>query len=170
MICYSKIDRFERKSDFYKGNKPKEIFTDSGEYIGLTYEYRVIDGIKSLVPTGKVNRQEIISSYGDAQDINNMICKFLSGDTSVMNPNSGAYGDFTNCPTTYAELFDHVQKCKNVFDSMPVGIKEKFDNSYESFWSQFGSDKFNDIFNEFNHIEVEKTEPIVESEVKVNAE
>lgn len=149
MIFATKISRFERKSDHKK--KIDDFYSCAGEPVGITYEYNFIDGIKTLVPSGEVDRQSIIDSYAVSQDINVMINKFLQGDSSVLNPSSGQYGDFTNCPSTYAELFDHVQKCKNVFDSMPAEIKEKFDNSYEVFWSQFGSERFDAIFKDFNN-------------------
>lgn len=127
-----------------------EFNSNPGERFSVTYEYDVIDGIKMLVPVGETDLQSAIDSYADAQDINNIIARFVNGDMSVLNPNKGTYGDFTDVPTTYAELFSRVQHCKNVFDKMPVDIRDKFDNSYEKFWSEFGSDKFNNVFDEFN--------------------
>lgn len=121
-----------------------------GEEFITTYEYDVVDGIKMLVPTGEHDIQSQIDSYKDSQDINNIIARFLNGDTSVINPVHGTYGDFSNVPTTYAELFSHVQKCENVFNNLPADIKERFDNSYSKFWSDFGSDSFNAIFDEYN--------------------
>lgn len=170
MIFATKITRFERKSDHKKNIE--EFSSCCGDPVGITYEYKYIDGIKLLVPSGEVDRQAFIDSYADSQDINVMINKFLQGDSSVLNPSSGQYGDFSNCPSTYAELFDHVQKCKNVFDSMPVEVKEKFDNSYEVFWTQFGSDRFDEIFKDFNNginSNIDAEIPVVpptESEVK----
>lgn len=170
MIYYSYIDRFERKIVSDKDKKIKEVYSVSGEPIGDTYEYKVIDGIKTLVPTGKVNRQEYIESFAEAQDINNIIKRFLDGDTDAINPQSGFYGDFTNYPRTYAELFDRLQQCENVFNSMPSEIKEKFDNSVEKFWSQFNTESFNKVFSEYNNEKID-VKPIdnKESEVK-NAE
>lgn len=151
MIFYTKFDRISRKSSDVK-KKVKDVFTDCGKDVGLTYAYKLVDGKKTLVPDGEVNRQEYIESFHEAQDINVMIAKFLNGDTSVLNPNTGIYGDFTDAPTTYAEIFDRVEQCKKVFDSMPAEIKAKFDNSYESFWSQFGDDYFNQVFDDFNNV------------------
>lgn len=149
MLYSSYIDRLERKLN--KKYKPSEdFFTCSGDSIQPTREYRVIDGIKQLVITGKHNMQDEIESYAESCDINVVINKFLNGDTSVLNPSAGTYGDFRDCPTTYAEMFDRVQLCKNVFDQMPVEIKEKFDNSSEKFWTSFGSSYFDDVFNEYN--------------------
>ena len=68
MIFYTYVDRFDRRVSDSK-NKPEEIFTNSGESIGITYEYRTKEGIKSLVPSGKVDRQEYIESFADDSDI-----------------------------------------------------------------------------------------------------
>lgn len=168
MIFYTYVDRFDRRISDSK-NKPEEIFSNHGEAIGITYEYRTKEGIKSLVPSGKVDRQEFIESFADDCDIVKQIRRFLDGDVSVMNPNTGTYGDFTNTPKTYAEMFDRLEMCKKVFDEMPAGIKEEFDNSAESFWTQFGSDRFNDVFDKFNKVDNEKENiPVapIESEVK----
>ena len=164
MRFFTYTDRFDRKVSESK-NKPDEIFTNDGESIGITYEYRTKKGIKELCPCGKVDRQEYIESFAGDCNIVNKIQKFLAGDLNIINPYDGMYGDFTNMPKTYAEMYERIQVCKNVFDSMSTEIKEKFDNSVEKFWSEFGSDKFNEIFSS-NKIESEKTEPIVESEVK----
>lgn len=133
-------------------NKSKilDYISNSGERFVQTYEYEVVDGIKSLVPKGETDLQDFIDSFAESQDINNIIARFVNGDMSAVNPNQGTYGDFTNVPNTYAEIFERVQHCKNVFDKLPVDLRDKFDNSYEKFWSDFGSSTFDKIFEEYN--------------------
>ena len=140
---FSVFDKMDKK-------KRPDYLSCSGEAIGTTYEYSIVDGIKQLVPCGKTDRQAFIDSFAEETDINVIIAKFLNGDTSVINKAVGQFGDFRNCPTTYAEMFDRVQKCENLFNTLPVEIKEKFDNSYEKFWSEFGSNYFEDVFKEYN--------------------
>lgn len=170
MIYYSYIDRFERKLGNKKNNEVKEIFSECGSAIGKSYEYKIVEGKKMLVPNGEVNRQDLIDSFALEGDVVYQIQRFLDGDTSVMNPSEGTYGDFTGFPKTYAELFQRVQDCKNVFDSMPADIKKEFDNSYERFWDEFGSKRFDEVFNKFNDVEsndvVDKPVEPIESEVK----
>ena len=131
-------------------SKNLDYISNCGERFLTSYEYDIIDGIKTLVPNGETDLQAEIDSFAELQDINNIIARFVNGDRSAINPNNGVYGDFSNVPTTYAELFSRVQHCKNVFDKMPVELREKFDNSYEKFWSDFGSDSFDEIFKEYN--------------------
>ena len=164
MIYYSYIDRFERKIDSDNKKDIKEIFAVAGNPIGEVYEYQLVNDIKQLVPCGETDRQAIIDSYAESTDINNIIERFLNGDEAVVNVTRGTYGDFRNTPKTYAEMFQRMQDCENIFNSLPADIKEKFDNSVEKFWSNFGNDNFNEIFNSFvNPIEDIKEK---ESEVK----
>ena len=163
--CVSYVDRFngERKSDF---------ITNAGSPIKTDYEYQIIDGIKQLVPCGETNTQDMIQSYAEECDINVIVSKFLNGDDSVLHKTVGQFGDFRDCPTTYAEMFDRVLACEKIFNTMPVDIREKFDNSYEKFWSSYGSKYFDDVFSEYN-VKTATTSPEViekESEVKVDAE
>lgn len=143
------ISYFDRLCPSTKTKVP-EFNSVVGSRFMPTYQYDVVDGVKTLVESGEVDLQAEIDSYADAQDINNIIARFLNGDTSVINPKSGTYGDFTNVPETYAELFSRVQHCENVFNSLPVDIREKFDNSYQKFWSDFGSSEFDAVFDEYN--------------------
>lgn len=161
--CVSYIDKInrERKSDF---------ITSSGSNIKNDYDYKVIDGIKQLVVTGESNTQDLIDSYAEECDINVIVAKFLNGDDSVLNKTVGQFGDFRDCPKTYAEMFDRVVECQRIFDNLPVDIREKFDNSYEKFWTSYGTEYFDNVFTEYN---VKTAQPEViekESEVKIDAE
>lgn len=160
--CVSYIDKMnrERKSSF---------ITNSGSPIKKDYEYQIVDGIKMLVPCGKTNTQDYIDSFADEVNINTIINKFLNGDDSVLNKTVGQFGDFRECPTTYAEMFDRVLSCKKIFDNMPVDIREKFDNSYEKFWSAYGTQYFDDVFSDFEVKTVPQND-VKESEVSIDAE
>lgn len=94
----------------------------------------------------------------------------------------GVYGDFRNMPSTYAEMVSRLNECRAVFEALPVDIKEQFDNNPDVFWSEYGTERFNNIVvggseqpidNEPDNIvpgnsDVQPTvdvKPIVESEV-----
>lgn len=159
------FDIFDTSS---KKKKIEPVFSNPGTEFVDTYEIELVDGVNTLVVTGKTNVQEFIDSYAESTDIVNILTRFMNGDTSVLNPREGQYGDFTNVPSTYAEMFDRARQCENLFDSLPIEIKQKFDNSYVKFWSDFGSEYFDTVFNDFNKVQVENIIPpdFVESEVK----
>lgn len=159
--------KYRSKIDAIDVKKRPEFISKSGSKFVNTYEYRYIDGVKTLVPAGEKNIQDYIDSFAFDADINIIIAKFLNGDTTVINKVVGQFGDFRDCPTTYADLFDRVQKCENLFNSLPVDIKEKFDNSYEKFWSEFGSNYFDDVFKDYNSSSIDNVDSVknIESEV-----
>lgn len=159
---------FKRKSDFYASEKkrPKVVYSEPGTEFEPTYEYQYVEGIKMLVPTGETNVDEYIQSFKESQDIHTLISKFLVGD---IDNRPGTFGDFRDVPSTYAELFQRVNDCRLSFDQLPLDIRNEFDNSYEKFWSEYGSDRFNSVFNAY----FEKQSPVAsdqtESEVVTDA-
>lgn len=50
------------------------------------------------------------------------------------------YGDFTDLPKTYAEFLQAQINAGRIWDTLPVSIKEKFDNNKDLFFVQAGSD------------------------------
>lgn len=144
IVTESYIDRLDKKK------KHRSFKTNQGVSIVPTYEYQIVDGVKELVESGVVNIQDKIDSFSVEADINNIISRYINGDLSVLNQVKGTFGDFRNIPDNYAELFNRVQSCQNVFDSLPVEVKEKFGNSYQVFWSSFGTKEFDSIINDFS--------------------
>lgn len=162
--CVSYIDKMnrDRKSDF---------ITPSGSPVKNDYDYKIIDGIKQLVVSGESNTQDIIDSFAEESDINVIVARFLNGDDSVLNKTVGQFGDFRDCPTTYAEMFDRVLACQRIFENMPVDIRNKFDNSYEKFWTSYGTKYFDDVFSDYE-VKTSPQDIVIEkeSEVKIDAE
>lgn len=116
------------------------------------YEYRVSkDGYKELVKTDrKEDVHARIQADADSCDINKLMARFALGDSSAIDQRSGFYADVTKMPSTYAEMFDRVEVAKQYFDSLPVEVKQSFDNSYEVFFSQYGSKDFDDKIQKYN--------------------
>lgn len=162
-VVSSFIDRFiEREKD-----KSKYACPEDSPYQEV-YEYQIVDGKKMLVQCGEKNTQDLIESFSESADINWIISRYLAGDTSVINPYSPMYGDFRNMPKTYAEMFERAQQAENMFNSLPVEIREKFDHSVDKFMAEFDSPQFREIFKEFVEPEpVSEPVPVpTESEVK----
>ena len=163
-VCESYIDKFDKE-------RKSKISTKTGSAFAPTYEYKIVDGIKQLFVSGEINTQDMIDSYAESVDINNIINKYLNGDESVLKQTVGRFGDFRDCPTTYAEMFDRVLACEKVFNSLPPDIREKFDNSNEKFWSSYGSKYFDSVFEDYaTKDNVVPDEIVKESEVVNNAE
>lgn len=162
---------------------PTQFDKDTSKYSSPTgspyldeYEYRVDKkGVKELVKKDtKINVQDKIQADYPSTDINLLMKRFALGDTSAIDINKGFYGDFTDMPKTYAELFDRVEAAKAYFDELPADLKAMFDNSYTQFYSEMDSkgfidkiDKYNDRFVNHDFDEVsEKTDTNIMNEVE----
>lgn len=80
-----------------------------------------------------------IQSHADSVDIHVLLARYKNGEVDALSRVQGAYGDFTDMPTTYAELLNRVNEGKAFFESLPVDIRAKFDHNFAQFMA--GMDK-----------------------------
>lgn len=103
--------------------------------------YKMKDGV--VMPDGTYNNiQDKIDSYYESCEINHIMMRFASGDQSVIDQVRGVYGDFTDMPTTYAELHQRLIDAKAFFDSLKPDVKEMFDNNPIKFFDSMGTKEF----------------------------
>lgn len=146
-----------------------EYISEAGSPTLDVYEYKVGDnGIKELVKTDrKEDVYKRIQADYDSTDINKLMLRFSLGETSAINKSDIFYGDVTEMPKTYAELFDRVEECKRVFNGLPADLKEMFSNSYEVFFTEMNSDEkgVSAKFDEYNkRFEVTPTQPLTQDQ------
>lgn len=147
-----------------KYRKPNRFHCAAGDGTAIEYAYEIKEGIKKLVPIGKKDVQSEIDSYAESCDINVLVARFMAGDESALNQVQGFYADMKSMPKTYAEWFERYQECENMFNKLPVDVREKFNNSVTEFWSDFGSEHWIDALT------INNPSDTVESEVKIDAE
>lgn len=85
----------------------------------------VISGFKPIY--------EIIQSSRDGACISSIITRWRAGDTSVLEKSSGVYGDFTNIPSNLAECHRAIIKAQNIFNSLPLSEREKYNMNLNTF-------------------------------------
>lgn len=118
----------------------QRVFSAPGDRVRLEYELRYTpEGVEYLEETGKVDQYEEIQSHRLSVDINYLIKRYEAGDVSVLERRQGAYGDFTEMPKTYAEMLNRAIDAENAFNSLPVSVKERFNNSMAEWLTSFGS-------------------------------
>lgn len=83
-----------------------------------------------LEEIGVKNLPEYIDSFRESCDINNLVARFNAGDVTALSRTQGAFFDATALPHTYAEMLNTVINAEQTFNSLPLEIREKFDNSY----------------------------------------
>lgn len=136
--------------------------SNSGKHI--VDEYGLVtsdDGVTYVDVVGQKNLDALIQSNKDNGNIALLVARYNAGDTTALSKAHGVFGDFRNMPTTYAEMVSRLNECRVVFEGLPIEIKEQFENNPDVFWSEFGSEKFNKVFEGFN----EDFEPIVDKPV-----
>lgn len=124
---------FRTKYDYSKHICPVSSTGDGTEVI-----YKLtIDafGVEHVVPDSLHDMYSQIQSFKEACNIETIINRHLAGDDSALYARQGEYFDATNMPSTYAELFQRVNDCKDMFDKLPLETKEKFNMSPYEFWS-----------------------------------
>jgi len=97
------------------------------------------NGVMDLVESGKEDLYDFIQSHAEAVDIHVILARFQNGDVDALSRVQGAYGDFTNMPTTYADLLNRVNEGQSFFNSLPVDIRAKFNHNFAEFMA--GMDK-----------------------------
>ncbi len=139
--------------------------TNPGSPIHIIFS-PVVDksGNIDLVESGKENTDLMIQSYADSCDISIILANAANGDLSGLNKVRGMYGDFTECPKTYAEFLQLQIDSNKMFDKLPPDVKKQFDNDPNKFMVSAGSEEWMKKVG----IVTEKTENIEKGETVEN--
>lgn len=105
------------------------------------------DGTIELKQTGEKDLYAEIQSHKASTDLNEIIRRFTeTGDISLFQVREGVYGDFTDMPKTYAEMFQRMIDAEIAFNSLPAEVKEKFNNNVSEFLAAMGTEKMDEVF------------------------
>lgn len=91
------------------------------------------NGVIGLKEIGKHDLYSEIQSHADSVDIHVLLKMYEAGDDSVFSRVQGAYGDFTQMPSTFAEALNTMIAAEQYFNSLPVETKAKFNHSFSQF-------------------------------------
>lgn len=140
---------------------PNEFTTHIGDHYHILREGRLnSDGTISLREYGREDIKAKINSHKAETDMALIIAKLQSGDTSVLNPKTPMFADFTQFPQTYAEAYELVQRSEKAFESLPVDVKQSFDNDRGKWFASIGTSEW---LQKMGFVNVEPSSP--ESEV-----
>lgn len=106
----------------------------------VLYSPKVLaNGEIELKPSGVENTDEIIQSFAESTDIRLILSRVAAGDLQVLKQRTGSFGDFTQMPKTFAEVLQLQIDSKNLFDSLPIDVRDKFNGDPSQFFAQSGS-------------------------------
>lgn len=121
----------------------KRFYSDPGSPIHVLYAPKVApDGSVELVESGVENTDEYIQSFKESTDLATILARVGAGETELLHQRTGSYGDFTKLPQTYAEALQLQIDSNNLFRSLPVDVRQKFDNDPNKFFASSGTEEW----------------------------
>lgn len=119
----------------------ERIHSCSGSRVKKLYTGRYdANGRVVLEEKGTEDLYAYIQSFADSVDINVILARFSNGDTEALSRAQGFYADVTDFPTNMADALNRINECEEMFRSLPLEVRQKFDCSFEQFLSQSGTD------------------------------
>lgn len=129
-----KFDRLKHSLQFV--SNPGERFKK--KYKGVVLD----DGRIDLVEDGVEDIWKNIQIEGVGASLPEIIARATAGDPTAFRQGTGFYGDIVDMPKTYAEILNTVNDGKAAFEKMPLEIRQKFNFSFEEWFSTYGSDSW----------------------------
>lgn len=100
------------------------------------------NGVLSLKVTGKHDLYAEIQSHAESVDIHVLLQRYANGDPGALARVQGAYGDFTQMPTTFAEALNTLIAAEQYFMGLPVETRAQFDHSFQQFIASMDAPDF----------------------------
>lgn len=121
----------------------KVINTNCGDPVKVDYATE-LDARKNIkvVPKGSHSLYDFINSFADSVDINVLLARFTNGDKEALMRRAGAYIDISALPTNINDFIDIARNGQSLFDTLPVEVKQQFNNNYVEFISTIGDDSW----------------------------
>lgn len=144
----------------------QRVLSEPGQREKVTYGGHYDDkGRVVLEEIGRVNLYDEIQSHADSVDIHVLMQRYKNGDPEALSRAQGLYLDATVFPKTYAEALNHMADMERSFMSLPVEVREKFNNSFSEFLASSGESDFMERLGLVESgIQPLETEPAIPSE------
>lgn len=130
------------------------------------YEYRITETGRELVKTGENDVYALIQSRLDETKIENIIKRATYDPTALGNQewqNSAQMVDITDVPTDYHTWYNRIEDAKKQFETLPIEIKNKWDNDVEKYVMAYGTAEWADKMGLLKEEKPDK-EPVKEKE------
>lgn len=148
------------RNEFSRFSDPNSFFTNPGDRFHIVYTPKILDdGTIDLVESGKDDIQEMIDSWRESTDMSWIIARLKEGDMSVLEQREPVYIDTTELPKTYAEALQLIIDRQRQFYELPVDVRNSFDNDFNQWFSQAGSETW-----------LQKMDPVLPHETIVEEE
>lgn len=133
-----------------KYSKFEILASEPGSHLQNDYKMKVFDdGTRDLVVVGQIDIYEMIQSHRDSVDLKLTLERFARGDDSAVNRRQAFFGDFSNMPTSLAELSQRILDAQDLFNSLDVDARRAFDFDAGKFFASIGTPEFDAIVQQF---------------------
>lgn len=133
------------------------VYARLGSRMKPVYQARKSEsGSIELVQTGEESLYEAIQAEREGCELTSILRRFANGETDVLSRTQGMYGDFTNFPSTYAEMLNRLIEGRAVFEGLPLEERQKYGNDF-GVWLQ----SFDNVSGETRNADAE-TAPVKE--------
>lgn len=117
------------------------IFANPGSPVKVLYGGKYdANGRVVLEKKGEENLYDYIQSFRDSVDLNVILARFSNGDVEALNKAQGFYADVTDFPKNMADALNRINQAEEMFKSLPLETRQKFDCSFEQFLAQSGTE------------------------------
>lgn len=87
------------------------------------------DGCGTLEQVGERRSYELIQSYKQETDINYLVQRYMSGDTSVLQRVQGLYTDISEAPESLIEAQERMKTAERIFNTLPKEAAQAVGNA-----------------------------------------
>lgn len=101
-----------------------------------------VDGTIKLVVDRIENTDETIQSFAPSTMIENIMARIQAGQTDLLYQKEGFFMDTVGLPNNMAEVLNLVIKGQEVFEKLPVEVKERFDNDFNKWFVAMDKEDF----------------------------
>lgn len=118
------------------------------------------EGAGTLEQVGERRSYELIQSYKQETDINYLVQRYMSGDTSVLQRVQGLYTDITDAPESLIEAQERIKTAERIYKTLPVEAAKAVGNAANMLdWIVNKTDELNKLIHgENNNQEVNNNE------------
>lgn len=124
------------------------IETNPGSKMEDVWALRLTDtGQEEYYIKGQTNIYERIQMFRDECDLEQILIRCTqTGDFSLLNSKQPLYADFEDMPDNIFDAHRKIKQAQETFLNLPLNIREEYDNNFDKFLAEIGTDKWIQTF------------------------
>ena len=123
------------------------------------------DGYQQSRPGRLIDWYAYIQASKSQCDLSQIIARYLSGDSAVVNVNNPIYGDIAAMPRNINELHDLGDRVQTGYDNLPDEVKGIFGNSFDNFYQAVLSGSVSEKIQAYATAKAEAAQKAIEKEI-----